>query len=727
MSDAFNQEEAYLKHAVDIIKNDFQNLNKDIYQIEASYQEGMKDVSQTGKEDDRIEMIKHLNKMMKERGYVFKKRTLTRLKSQLDKPYFARLDFKTAGSSFPLKLYIGKYAYLANDNNQDTGKVVITRGVVRNLRPQSNKINISNSLRILDWRSPFASLYYNYNEATKDASYSFEVIDKEKPWLYIKKEIRGDLELRRNFEIENSTLLGIHDNSLKIDLLSKALSEKTGGKLQDIVATIQELQNQIIRSDPFKVCVVQGVAGSGKTTIAIHRISYLLYAFKDLIKENNTLLLTTVKVLVNYISKSLPDLDVYNLKSETIARYFSYLLYDNGYKVNPTRVSPYKDEFSGIKNSKEFVEYLRDRITKHEKEVITKILKLTYAEDLRLERYFSRKVHVYEQLKEVIDDLNEDYEYLLKEHKASIASHSEKLNVLNVTLVGLNNIYKDFDLFNFYTELIHQWNKDSSKVISVSRQLLNVDDVCVLYYIVKNFYNLLPLIGKYKQIFIDEGQDLGLLQYLAVNELVDHNGLTILGDLNQATESKGTITDWEDLDIIFGKENINYFEIKISYRTTKNIIGFARKILEKFDFKNLPEPFDRDGPPVALEKFVSRKAMLDQLINQINNLRNQGVLKSIGIIETDEKGVHDTLKYLTLNGLDVKHVTSEFDNFTNTGIFLVSEKIVKGLEFDSVFIIDPNENSFPYNRESAKRLYICATRAINRLYIYHISNLNRIF
>jgi len=252
---------------------------------------------------------------------------------------------------------------------------------------------------------------------------------------------------------------------------------------------------------------------------------------------------------------------------------------------------------------------------------------------------------------------------------------------------------------------------------------IDIDELSIMYLLVDNLYGLDQT--KYKQVIVDEGQDLSLINYVAIKNLSEGLGITILGDLNQSTEDEMGLKDWQDLEEIFAKESITYHEIKISYRTTKQIIELAKSILQKFPaFKHLPEPFRREGEIPKIINFKNKIDLLTQISKDIESINSDNHQRSIGIIEPDQNQMDDTAHLLKSLNIDYIMVDEMFEDFNSAGIYLIPQSLVKGLEFDTVFLIDPNEKIFPKTPIGAKKLFVSCTRSINRLFIYGILKTN---
>lgn len=728
---AYQEESTHLKETYKRIHKEYTVYKKQVKKLEKYYEEGLKSAAKEGKLDDAIETLKSMNYTFENRSYRFLKEFVKRLEKQLVTPYFARIDFSPTGvasersdggdSGFSIKsfgtnilnIYIGKHAFFHTDSE----------------------------FQVMDWRSPIASLYYNYTEPTDNAVYEFPVDVEGKPWVKEVRKVNGNLILRRNIEVDHDNLLAIYDNSLRIDLLTSELNKKSGGALEDIVRTIQKEQDEIIRSDPNKICVVQGTAGSGKTTVAIHRMSYLFYTYKDYITEHNTLLLSSSKVLVNYVAQTLPELEIYSLARNTLTSFIRKSLADFGYEIDSRRTFNHKDKYSKFKNSPEFIEGLKRFVEDKKKWVREEIERIPQYDELSMGRYFVRyDVRApYDIIDGMIEGYSDDADAYTEEYKQGNPAVLKRLRNVNSAVERLQKIMWLFDPVKFYGEFLRSTYVPDAFAIKFDKNKLSVDDMSAIYYIAHKLRGVTPY-KDFKHVVVDEGQDLGILNYLVINTFVRGNGFTILGDLNQATEDNGSLKSWKELELIWDSKDIDYYNIKVSYRTTKEIITFARRILEKFsDFTYLPEPFDRSGENPVVEVFLTRDAMLDKVVNEVMNMRLAGDLRAVGIIEPNDAVVKETYEILNKKFKDVESdldkdsrfdlvlVDRFFDEFSNSGVFLIPGNLVKGLEFNSVFILDANSKLYGKDPLSAKKLFVFATRAINRLYVYGVGEVNGLF
>jgi DNA helicase IV len=298
-------EKQNLKSSQENISKELNGLSTIIKEIEDKYTEDLKSVAPTANEN-REEILKDLIDYLTEKNYSYKSGQISELQYQVQTPYFARVQFISNGlKSAKYDIYIGRYSFMQNGLNPP----------------------------IVDWRSPAAALFYNYLGSNKKATFSFETKNSDRKQILNKDE--GELILRRHLIIEQGELKKFFDTSDGIHFLAETLEAKTGGVLDTIIESIQAEQDVIIRS-PFNIPIlVQGTAGSGKTTIAIHKISYLLFTQSDTLKENNLLLLLNSPTLIKYVRSTLRDLDIndphiYSLKNILVKK---LKLFHGGYSL----------------------------------------------------------------------------------------------------------------------------------------------------------------------------------------------------------------------------------------------------------------------------------------------------------------------------------------------------------------------------------------------------------
>lgn len=590
--------------------------------------------------------------------------SITRAKNT---PYFARIDFKS--NDILEKCYIGKLGVSDYDNN------IIT----------------------VDWRAPISSIYYDSNIG--NCSY-------EAP----EGIISGELLLKRQYTIKNSKLIDYNDvDTVSNDeLLRPYLGVSANNRLKNIVSTIQSEQNKIIREKLGKNLIVQGVAGSGKTTVALHRIAYLVYNNKELYKPSDYMVIGPNKFFVNYISGILPDLDVNGVSEYTLEEVFEKYVCDK-YNINNSLdkilskndISRYKTSLSLKEDIDKYfdkLEVLPDIDFKIDNK---KIISKTIINNL----YKEIDNNIYKSIKSKIDKLILLLNKYYDSNKESILSILIKNDSTKDTIntfknkfnISLKKYFKILNLKinNIYVDILKQNNIDCNNIL---KNEIDIEDIPALIYI---RYKLIGdnIYDNYKHIVIDEAQDYGEFTFYSLNCIFKNSSFSIYGDLAQSLYSYRSISNWECLKDIFN--NIEILKLNKSYRTTIEIMNEANNINRKL---NLTEaiPVIRHGDKVEYTN--------DNILDIINKLKDK--YETISII-TKTQDESNKLYSILSKDIDINLINSSNLNYDHS-INILPSYLSKGLEFDSVIIIDTFDKE---NIIDLKLLYVSMTRALHKLYI----------
>lgn len=702
--EAFKQEQNTLN---DYLSDLQEFTDKEVNSLNNLYEQYLEDLREIGSEaasmDSKNEMRSIAEKKMKRNLFNQRQDYTGKLIKIMHSPYFSRIDVKQEGDEKAKTYYIGKTAFPGYTKKKE----------------------------VTDWRSPIASLYYNYPFATKDAKFSvsaWNALDSDKIALC-------DLEIRRTIEIEHKKLINIYDDSLldnikegKTDefLLSK-LSGKSGGRLEDIIETIQADQNEILRYSPFKNVLVQGVAGSGKTTIAIHRISFIFYNFKEKILPAETLFLSTSKVLINYLAKSLPELDIFDIKRASILEFIKEILDKNQIKLK-TKLSNYEESQDLEKyflDIKEFVLNLESFIKEYEgilrekfqQEVVKSSGNINFYDFDRTFKRFKNEPFL-ETVLSIQEDLLETSKELKKEIKYakglySIDTQVRKLERFTEITKKIRSFLKNINLERAYTEFLIQFYRDVPKSFETNH-------ICALYYLA---YKLGGIATKpqYNLVLVDEAQDLNKLSLMCVKTFSRTNCFNFFGDINQSVTRRFSLNNWTEVEDIFSIEHTKKFTLNISYRSSKQIINKACEVLKQAGItENLPIPVSREGAAPIEKSFKSKTETLNELIKEVKELRKDSN-KSIGIIQTKEFSINEIEKALKEEKIQAEVITEYFDNFKKDGIYIVPLRLVKGLEFDAIFVLNMNSEELNNKVEGHFKKFVCITRAMTHCYLYSVS------
>lgn len=581
-------------------------------------------------------------------------------------PYFARIDFESK-NHFD-RCYIGKVGVMDYDNN------IIT----------------------VDWRTPIASLYYDSNIGK--CSY-----------MSPGGLIEGNLKLKRQFVIENGKLISFNDvDTVSNDeLLKPYLNVSADKRLKNIVSTIQSEQNKIIREKINKNIVIQGVAGSGKTTVALHRIAYLVYNNRDIFKPSDYMVIGPNKFFVDYISAILPDLDVNGVSEYTLEEVFELYLNDDYLINNNLDKIVDIDDISKYKMSMEMKmsidKYFDNLVIIPDNDLYVRNVSII-SKSIINNLYKEIDNNIYKSVKSKIDRLMLLLNKYYDDNKDIIISNLVKKNIDNKIINEVKNNYsyylkKHFKVLNMkvndiYINILNDLNID---IYMFKKKIIDIDDVPALLYI---RYRLIGdnIFDNYKHIVIDEAQDYGEFTFYVIKKIFKNSTFSIYGDLAQSLYSYRSINNWECLYDIFNDMEI--LKLNKSYRTTIEIMNEANKINKLL---NLDEaiPVIRHGDDVS----YTNKDITD-LINELKK-----DYKTISIITKDQdlaNKIYDDIKdKIAINLINSNNLSYDSD------INILPSYLSKGLEFDAVIIID----NFSDSIIDLKLKYVSMTRALHKLYI----------
>lgn len=623
------------------------------------------------------------------------------MEKSLNKPYFARLDFKRDGESDIEELYIGKVGVIDEKNN-----------------------NI-----IIDWRAPVSSMYYDSNIG--DASYKAP-----------EGTCTGKLLLKRQYEIENKQLKSYQDvDTVSNDeLLKPYLEASVDNRLKNIVSTIQHEQNRIIREPLNKNLIIQGVAGSGKTTVALHRIAYLVYNNRENIKPEQYLIIGPNKFFVNYISGVLPDLDVEDVKQLTYDELCSEILQENITLIDEDikLLKSIKNEkeltYQKIKVSMQFKKAL-DKYIKEIKESIIPIYGVRINEKEIISNEFIKQIYnsfeeldEYDNIKTRLMRTNLFFEKYIDENIEQYREYSEKelkkalKNYFNKLIQKIPKIYQNF-LSNLdkYLEISEDIKEEVKiNIINLKNKKFEFEDLSSLIYL-KAKINGIDEYGKYKQIVIDEAQDYGEFTFFSLKFILKNAAFSIFGDLAQSIYQYRSIKNWESvLNNTFRNQGDIQYLLK-SYRTTTEIMDSANNIT-KYIKLNTAKPVIRHGKKVSFIKYKEKNEQISLIKRILEQYKTQNY-KTIAIICKNEEEAQEL--YIKLEMNDIKNITLN-DTEYNGGICIITSYLAKGLEFDGVIISNSGEEEYNSNKIiDMKLLYVAMTRPLHELTILYKNDITK--
>lgn len=630
-------EEEHLQEVLAVVRENLDKYSGDV----AALRKGIEDM-QAHFHDDNPELINELENSYT--MYNFLNSTLARNERAMKKPYFGRIDFHDEKLDTQETFYIGRSG--------------IFKDVIHPM--------------VIDWRAPVANIYYE-NGLGKCSYPSAEG-----------EPIGIDLKLKRTYELEDGKLQNIFDTETiaNDDILTKYLSKNKQAVLGEIVATIQKEQNEIIRKTPLANCLVQGVAGSGKTTVAMHRISYILYNYAEKFKPEDFYIVGSNRLLLNYITGVLPDLDVYGVRQMTMEELFVRLLYEDWDKKKyRIKGADTKNANNMVKGRLAWFKELEAFCGRLERKVISRDSVYLNPKQF-VEGFVDGKAGVHDRtggepgdprkMVLLIDGGGLD-EFLAQYPTYSIQS---KINLLNERLVtrikdeftgkGIKYtsaerkaILKAFrgryggrvwkkSIFTIYKEFLEEQRLNGYEVESPDNAF-DVYDLAALAYLYKRVKET-EEISEAHHIVIDEAQDFGMMVYSVLKYCIKDCTYTIMGDVSQNIHFGYGLNDWEELKSLYINDTRASFGIlKKSYRNTVEISNFATKILHHGKFAVYPvEPIIRHGSEPIVWGTEDMENLAKPLENDENHLENTGSCSENveSCLENTENCLGNAEKYL---------------------------------------------------------------------------------
>ena len=652
------------------LKQSLDEGQKEIENMHEYYWENYTEMDQYGYEDfDNQQAL--LNQVNANQDRLAMKHRLERM---ADSPFFGRVDFVFEGEDEPEPFYIG----------------------IGNFAEKAGMTPM-----IYDWRAPVSGLFYDYDKGP--ASYEAPA-----------GTIEGEIHSKWQYKIRGGKMIYAFESDTKIDdeILKRELGNNGDVKLKNIVRTIQKEQNAIIRNTKDRILVIQGAAGSGKTSIALHRIAYLLYHDRQNLKSSNVLVLSPNSVFAHYISHILPELGEENI-CEMSFDLFAYRelkdtaadcedRYDHLERIMKFPDDQEKERFR-MKQSEDYVGLiegflatLEDRLVDFQ-EISFRGTKLTEEELIRMFYFKFQDTPLLARMNAVMDYFVDAYETL----KGKDISDDDRILLQE----KFDSMYVTKDIYTIYNWLLEDYGYDLLPEVPYERRKVQYEDVFPMLYLK---YRLLGHGAQrnIKHLVIDEMQDYSFLQYVLLKQIFQCR-MTILGDYAQTLDTKQHDV-LKFLPKIFGKE-IRKVILNKSYRNTYEIAEYAGKISGITDLELL----ERHGKEVEENSFSTEEEMLEAIRENLN-LGENGYETGAVITMTEEEA-YDIYRLLTNRGVDAAYVDRDSSAFKR-GLTVTTFYLAKGLEFDQVFTIRGEQDN-PLRNQAE---YICATRALQELYVYEV-------
>ncbi|NLK64232.1 MAG: AAA family ATPase [Tissierellia bacterium] len=658
---------------------------------------------------------------------------ISKHEKMLDSPYFARIDFTEEGYDDIEKIYIGLFNLMDDENHE---------------------------IKVYDWRAPISSLYYR-NEVGP--------VEYKAPAGLIK----GFVSLKRQFKIAKGKMEYFIDSNINIldEMLMVALSKNMTSKMKTIVETIQKQQDLIIRDLYNDLLVVQGVAGSGKSSVALHRIAYLMYQGLNLnLRANNVIVISPNPLFSKYISNVLPELGEENINEYTFENIFLKLFenklsmktksenYENIITAETEELRDFLrkyDEFKGSfvfsKILDRFIEYYEHKLIPFEdiyyngKVIEKRELAKAFLLSGKLNMPTGKKLKIIERriLEKIRDNRIERRKKIekavnkLNNHEFETMSFTRLLSAKEtLALTERLKKFTEFDIFEIYKKLFSDISlfkniakglelpKNIDEIISYTNTALNdpynlpyADGIALIYLKIKA--EGCDLFSDIKQVVVDEAQDYYPIHYQILKYLYKYARFTIVGDINQSIEKSNELSLYDDIISIFNFEKSNKIFLNKSYRSSYEIGKFSTKLLGD---ENYTEFFKRNEEEPVVFKSNSSSSLQNEIIKTIEKYKTEG-FSSIAIICKNRKEASD-LYFKLSNKINIKLIDYlDYDSVLE-GTLILPVYLAKGLEFDAVIVYQANDKS--YNSEFDKKLlYIACTRALHRLSLFYTGKLTK--
>lgn len=652
----------------------------------------------------------------------FRKNHIKVLEKASSNPYFARIDFKAITDSDFKEIYIGR-----NGISKD-GKVLIT-----------------------DWRAPISSLYYD--SSTGKTSYKSPTGD-----------VLGEVALKRQYDIENGKLIEYFDVDLvsSDNLLQKYLNANNDSRLKSIVATIQSEQNDIIRRPIDENVIIQGVAGSGKTTVALHKIAYLVYNYINSVKQSQYLVIGPNPVFIKYIKTVLPDLDVSGVSQLTFEQFAKDYIGEE-IEINPSNkkisasIAGKSNDIDKFKSSMLYKNMLENFFELYLKGIVSKPLKLNdfvvlteeemapiFARALE-EQHATLQGRVDATIERLIDYVKNNVDSILtryNEYENNLfknASLEERESLRKKFIKERIEIQKNcsatirkyfakavlspIKLYRLFISMLDDFNIYGYKKINELKKttMANIkgnkydfEDLAALLYLKlrtepnRQYSNI-------KHTVIDEAQDLGIFNFYVFKKCLPTSTFSIFGDLAQSIYDYRGIDNWDEVNSLIFNNKANIVNFNKSYRTTASIMNVADAISESINLGK-SDLVVRQGLPVSFDEAPTSNELVEQIANKIKEYKEKGY-KTIAVIsKTDllSRYINDDLREL---GIVIPNVTEKDDvSIDEFSVCTISNQLAKGLEFDAVILNNVNDKIYSCDSTlDMKLLYVAVTRALHEL------------
>lgn len=681
------------------------------------------------------------------------KKEVKKLQDIRQNPYFGRLDFEDEYGKETI--YIGK------------------KGIEKDAE-----------LIVVDWRTELGKLYNAYQGVQK----TFQIGKENRPVTINGKRgiIIQDGKVMKVTEIGQTGIVE-NENGEKVKYMDDYLKEiltntEEAHKLRDIISSIQAEQDEIIRLPLKDTIIVQGAAGSGKSTIALHRISYLLYQYHEQVKPKDILILAPNEIFLSYIKDIVPEIEIEGIEQRTFydwaSTYFTDVnnipdlheqyvhVYGSTDKGDLIKIAKYKGSLRFKKLLDDFVEYIGNTMIPHGDMIIESGVILSKEEIhqfYQAKEYLPLNVRMKEvkdfilnwsnnQIKKRKEQIEEEFEDAYRKWIVTLPEGEERKAVYE----ALENA-KELRMKMFTEKMQQEISLVVKKMENIPALLMyksvfqkkvfdkfhpDIDEE-LLSLLLKNgrqikqekfmYEDIAPLIyldakinGKklqYEHIFIDEAQDYSPFQLAIMKDYA--KSMTILGDIAQGIFSFYGLDRWEEIEsYVFKEKEYKRLHLQTSYRSTKQIMDMANRVLlnSNYDFP-LVIPVNRHGNVPSIKKVQSIGELYDEMVSSIKIFKEKGY-KKIAILTATRQGAIDTFDQLKRRNVTQMEVITEGHQELKEKVVIIPSYLVKGLEFDAVIIEDVSDETFKDETHHAKMLYMSITRAHHDLHMFYRGSLS---
>lgn len=717
-TEELEKEKQYLKTVCRVLAEEIENYDAKVKALSNNIQEQMTYAWDKTNRLSDTEFIYALANIQKRSVYAENaNRKVTSYKKMLNNAYFARIDFDDGEEVLPVYISIAS-------------------------------LQQGDDFYVYDWRAPISSMFYNSEVGT--ASYTISSGEK----------ITGKITLKRQYKISNGELIEVFDTDMQIidSILKRMLSENASNKMKNIVNTIQKEQNEIIRKNNVDILVVQGPAGSGKTSIAMHKIAYLLYSERDKINNSNVMILSPNEIFNNYISDVLPDIGEDNVVQATFSEFAK--AYINEFSISSKIEDIYeivygektednKQKFLELefKHSQMYINILLDFIEKNKMSLFgLEPIEINEQTIMTLEEMEKQASLVqpsgeslYNRGKKIIEriflaaSVKTQKHLTLDKIKAQFLENLTKIKTKIAPLY--ESLYENEDEFKaFVSEEFKKYKKENElkkyDLGFIFNETKNaIEDGRLDYQDVTPFMFLKSkIIGisankNIKYVMIDEAQDYSLTQYKIISMLFKNANISLLGDINQCISPFNSIKNYDNIVSILKSQKqgaiTDYKELSKTYRSTYEINSFAKQI---FPDTAKYSQIDRHGDEIKITKQDSFDA--EKIIDRAEELK-----KSYNTVAIICKNIAETLLYKEIiqnrkNPNLFRMVTKNDNIFVSDKIMIIPSYLSKGLEFDAVIV--SNASSKNYNEDERNLLYVVLTRALHKLELFYTDKLSKL-